>query len=153
MKITCAYTELVNIDSLIPHPKNKYHKHPAEQIKRLAKLIEYQGFRHPIIVSKQSGYIVAGHGRFSAAKLLKMHQVPVDYQGFESEDAEYAFLVSDNAISLWPEIDLTEINSDIPELSPDFNFEMLGLKDFGLDPKAKKPKEITCPNCGEIFGK
>ncbi len=95
--IKCTYAELVPIHKLQPHPENP-HKHSGQQIERLAKLIDYQGIRHPIIVSKRSGFIVVGHGRLMALKKLNVSVVPVDYQDFENEAQEYAFIVSDNAI-------------------------------------------------------
>jgi DNA modification methylase len=124
------------IGSLSPHPKNP-NKHDAEQVKRLAEIIQYQGWRHPIIVSELSGHIVAGHGRLLAAKDLKLKTVPVHYQSFENEEQEYAFLVSDNAIASWAELDLSFINNEVPTLGPDFNIDMLGIKDFTLDVSEK----------------
>jgi hypothetical protein len=152
------------IETLTPHPRNP-NTHSREQIERLAKLIEYQGFRHPIIVSKRSGFVVAGHGRLEAAKRLAMTEVPVDEQDFESDEAEYAFLVSDNAIAQWASLDLSAINLELPELGPDFDIDLLGLKDFALDPSElaieaegngeKKPDDIDeikqCPNCGHML--
>ena len=131
----CAYKELVSVKQLTPHPKNR-NQHSQEQINRLADIIQYQGWRHPIIVSNLSGKIVAGHGRLAAAKKLKLDSVPVDYQDFPDEDAEYAFLTSDNAIALWAELDLAGINTDLGDLGPDFDLNMLGIKDFTLDPPA-----------------
>ena len=37
------------------------NQHSADQIILLAKIIGGQGWRAPIVVSKRSGYIVAGH--------------------------------------------------------------------------------------------
>lgn len=68
MKIMCAYTDLVSVVSLVPNPRNP-NKHSDEQIKLLAKIIKYQGWRDPIVVSKRSGFITKGHGRLMAAKL------------------------------------------------------------------------------------
>lgn len=62
MKIKCTYSELIDLTELVPHPRNT-NKHPEKQIEVLAKLIKNRGMRHPIIVSKRSGFIVAGHGR------------------------------------------------------------------------------------------
>jgi|SRR5271157_3530900 len=120
------------INSLKPHPKNP-NKHSPEQIDRLAKIIEYQGWRHPIVVSKQSGFIVAGHGRLLAAKKLGLSEVPVHYQDFANEDQEYAFVVSDNAIASWAELDLANINVELVGLGPDFDIDMLGISNFTID--------------------
>lgn len=137
MNIKCEYKKLLPIKSLKAHPKNR-NKHPADQIDQLARVIEYQGWRHPIIVSNLSGFIVAGHGRLEAAKKLKLTEVPVDYQDFESEAQEYAFLQSDNAIALWAELDLSGINADLGELGPDFDIDLLGIKNFTIDVAEKQ---------------
>lgn len=126
----------VPINEIKPNKKNR-NSHSEEQIKRLADIISYQGFRTPLIVSNRTGLLVAGHGRLLAAKQLSLKSVPVSYQDFDSEEQEYAAGVSDNAIASWSELDLSGINQDIPELGPDFNIDMLGIKDFVLEPADK----------------
>ena len=164
MNIYCKYDDLVSPIALKEHPKNR-NKHSKEQIDRLAKLYDYHGIRHPIIVSKLSGYIVAGHGRREAAIKAKVKEMPVVYQDFDSEEAEYAFIQADNAIALWAELDLSGINADIADLGPDFDIDLLGIKNFEIDPlnfeagteedqgklDEKKPVITQCPNCGECF--
>lgn len=136
MKVHCTYDQLVPIDSLNPHPKNT-NKHSKEQIQRLAKILEYQGWRYPIKVSKQSGFITSGHGRLEAARLLKLDVVPVNFQDYENETQELADLTSDNAIASWAELDLSLINTQLGDMGPDFDLDLLGIKDFVLDPAEK----------------
>lgn len=136
MKIECLYDALVSTNELKEHPKNR-NKHSKEQIDRLAKILEYQGWRYPIKVSKRSGFITSGHGRLEAAKYNKWKEVPVNYQDYESDEQEYADVQSDNAIASWAELDLSGINLDIGDLGPDFDIEMLGLQNFLLDPAEK----------------
>jgi len=132
MNIHCKYDQLIEPKKLVDHPKNR-NKHSKEQIERLIKLYEYHGIRHPIIVSNHSQYIVAGHGRKQAAIKGGIKEFPVVYQDFDSEEAEYAFLQADNAIALWAELDLSGINTDLPELGPDFDIDWLGIKNFTID--------------------
>lgn len=138
-----APIQWVDIHELNPHPQNP-NKHSKDQIKRLSELIKYQGWRLPIIVSNQSDLIVSGHGRLEAAKELGLKEVPVSYQDFQDTEQEYAFLVSDNAIASWAELDLSSINSFIPNLGPDFKIDLLGIKDFVLEPIEK-----LAPGCDE----
>lgn len=132
MKINCSHAEVLPLHKIIPNPKNP-NKHPPEQIERLARLIDYQGQRHPIIVSRRSGFVVVGHGRLEAIKKLGWAQAAVDFQDFENEAQEYAFVVSDNAIAEWADLDLGAINSEMLELGPDFDIDLLGLDGFKLD--------------------
>lgn len=143
VEIKCKYQALVALKDLKPHPKNR-NTHSKEQIDRLIKIFKYQGIRHTIKISNLSGFIVAGHGRLEAAKKLKLKEFPVEYQDFESEEQEYAFLVSDNSIASWAELDLSGINTDIGDLGPNFDIELLGLKDFTIDVAEKLE-----PQCDE----
>lgn len=138
----CSYTDLVLIKKLKPHPKNP-NKHTEDQIERLAKIIEFQGQRLPVIISKLSGFIVVGHGRVQALKKLGYKQVAVDYQDFDNEDQEYIFIVSDNAISEWSHLDLSQINLELENIGP-IDIDLLGIKDFTIEPLEKLE-----PGCDE----
>lgn len=124
--------QMVPIDEIKLNPKNR-NKHPEDQIDRLIEIIRYQGFRNPLIVSTRTGMLVAGHGRMQAARKLGMTVLPVIHQEFESEEQEIAAGVSDNAIALWAELDLSGINSDIGNLGPDFDIDLLGIKNFEIE--------------------
>jgi ParB-like chromosome segregation protein Spo0J len=65
----------------------------------LTRIIRHQGWRNPIVVSARSGFVIAGHGRLAAARLLGVDQVPVDVQEFATEADEWAHLVADNRIA------------------------------------------------------
>lgn len=155
IKLHCKYDELVNPIKLKNHPKNR-NKHGEDQIERLAELYKYHGVRHPVIVSKLSNCIVAGHGRKLAAIRAGLEGMPVVYQDFDSVEQEYAFIQADNAIALWAELDLSGINADIVDLGPDFDINMLGIQDFTLDMSEKEqdeePPKVSlkfCPHCKE----
>ena len=160
-KIHCLYDELVDPKTLKYHPKNR-NKHPKDQIERLAKILEYQGWRYPIKVSKLSGCVTSGHGRIAAAFLKKWKEVPVVYQDYESDEQEYADVQADNAIASWAELDLAGINVDLADLGPDFDLDMLGIANFQLNPnfepgsledqgKLDEKKQVTCPECQHVF--
>lgn len=158
--IHCKSDKLLDPTDLKNHPKNR-NKHGQDQIERLAELYKFHGVRHPIIISKLSGFIVAGHGRKLAAILAGITKYPVVFQDFETVDHEYAFLQADNAIALWAELDKSQINMDLGDLGPDFDLTMLGIKGFTLDMFEKDTKntgtelnlddfekfEHKCPKC------
>lgn len=161
--IHSKYDDLVDPKSLKDNPKNR-NKHGSDQIERLAELYKYHGVRHPIIVSKLSGCIVAGHGRKLAAIRAGIKKMPVVYQDFKNADAEYAFIQSDNAIALWSDLDISAIDLDVKNLDVDFNVDMLGIKNFVIDPidpsddefnpsdssEEDRPHKV-CPHCGEAL--
>lgn len=131
---------LVDVGLLKPHPKNP-NKHPADQIKRLAEILQFQGWRAPIVVSNQSGFIVAGHGRLMAAQSLGLKKVPVQYQDFDDESQEFSHMSADNSIAAWAEMDLSVIHKELIELEP-FSIEMLGFKNFQFESKDASRSKI-----------
>lgn len=131
MEINCSHTEIVPISSLKPNPKNP-NKHNDQQIKLLAKIMLHQGWRAPIVVSKNSGYIIKGHGRLEAARLNKWSEIPVDMQAYASDQDEYADMVADNEIARLAKTDLSQVLSDVLDFGPDFDFDLLGIPDFRL---------------------
>lgn len=131
MKVHCLSDKLVHVNDLVPHPKNR-NSHPDDQIKRLAQILAFQGWRYPVKVSKRSGFVTSGHGRIEAAKVNGWTQVPVNFQDYDSDEQEYADVQADNAIAAWSELDLSGINTDLGELGPDFDIDLLGLKEFEL---------------------
>jgi hypothetical protein len=113
--------------------RKNHNQHPAAQIERLAKILAYQGIRAPIVVSELTGFIAKGHGTLMAIKMNKWTEAPVVIQHFDSEEQEYAFVQSDNAIASWADLDLSGIRSDLGDLGADFDIDLLGIKDFVID--------------------
>ena len=133
MKVACQYNKLVDHETLKAHPRNS-NNHSEKQIKMLAKIIEDTGWRHPIIVSKRSKFIVAGHCRLEAALLNKYEKVPVQYQEFDSEESEFKFLIADNKIAELADHNDGFMIQQIKELNLEaIDFELLGLSDFIIE--------------------
>lgn len=129
MTVHCSHTALVNPSKLKPNPDNP-NRHSAHQIQILAAIIEEQGWRAPITVSKRSGLIVRGHGRLEAALLMGCDAVPVDEQDYESEAEELADLLADNRLSELAELDEGDLKRVIERLrgaDPEFDVELTGF--------------------------
>ena len=161
--VNCAFDELVPLEKLVPNPRNP-NQHPEAQVRLLAKVIGHQGWRSPIVVSTRSGFIVAGHGRFEAAKVLGLAQVPVDYQDFATEADEWAHLVADNRLAELAEADEAALKSVLAELKAgDFDLDLAGFDATALAglladntpvppddfPAVDEnlPTEYQCPKC------
>ena len=155
--------EYVPVSKLKEHPKNP-NKHTKDQIERLAGIMLQTGVRRPLTVSKRSDFVTVGNGRLQAAKLMGWDTMPVSYQDYDDEDQEYADMVADNAVASWSSLDLSAINAEIENFSPDFDLDMLGLRDFTVDvadketvsfevnkDKKESGEKITCPNCEYSF--
>jgi len=126
VSVHCSYEKAVDVVDLVPHPRNP-NKHGDKQIALLAKIIRNQGWRNPIVVSSETGFIVAGHGRLQAAKVLNVEQVPVDYQPFENEAEEYAHLIADNRIAELAEADKSELAKLVKELEDKIDLDLTGF--------------------------
>ena len=134
IKVHCSHTELVDIVKLVEHPNNP-NQHDDRQIQLLARIIKAQGWRNPITVSKKSGYIVSGHGRLAAAKVLGETKAPVDYQEFENEADETAHLLADNKVAELAELDFQQVGDLLKELKEiDFDLELTGFLPHEIEP-------------------
>ena len=118
--VYCRYDEAVEIEKVTGHPRNP-NKHGDEQIALLAKIIKASGWRNPICVSNRSGFIIKGHARLMAARVLGVTHVPVEYQDYESEAAEYQDMIADNRIAELAERDMSIIKDLLEELDTGAN--------------------------------
>lgn len=131
--VYCAFDELVDVTALVPNPRNP-NQHPERQIKLLAKIIQHQGWRAPITVSKRSGFVVRGHGRLMAAQLLGETNVPVDYQDYANEAEEWADLIADNRIAELAETDQTLLKDLLQEIDTgEIDMELTGFTEEELE--------------------
>jgi ParB-like chromosome segregation protein Spo0J len=170
--VWCRFDEGVTLEKLVPHPRN-YNKHPDTQIALLAKIIKAQGWRNPVVVSKRSGFVVKGHGRIEAARLMQVDAVPVEYQDYETEAAEYADMIADNRIAelaepdnamlkdLLQELDTGQMDMDLTGFDAgELERLMTQLHTPDFQPASKdeqgkldelKPQIVSCPHCGKDF--
>jgi hypothetical protein len=131
--VFCGYDELVPIGSLVENPRNP-NMHPESQLKLLGEIIRGNGWRQPITVSRRSGFIVKGHGRYQAAKMIGCNTVPVDYQEYANEADEWADMVADNRIAELADMNdsiLADLLKDL-DSSDDIPLEMAGYTDEEL---------------------
>ncbi len=125
LKIHCAHDRLVDPGELKPNPKNP-NRHDDRQIKAMAAVISANGWRRSVVVSKRSGYIVAGHGAVEAGRLLGC-KVPVNDQEFASEADEQSHMIADNRIAELSEIDSKSLAALIRDLDNSMNPDALGF--------------------------
>jgi len=87
---------LVDTASVRPDPAN-YNRHSEAQVAQIAASIVAFGFDQPIL-ARRNGLIIAGHGRWQAAKQLGMTQVPVVYTDLDGIDATRR-MIGDNRLA------------------------------------------------------
>lgn len=131
--IHCAHQKLVPVDKVKQYPRNN-KIHTESQLAMLTKAIKVQGFRAPVTVSVQSGYIVRGHARLEAAKRLGLSAVPVDYQNYANEEAERLDRIADNKIAELAEWDMVNIKDELQELDVgDLDMDLSGFAQDAIE--------------------
>ena len=138
--------EFVRFDQLIPDLSNPRKRNPT-QIRALARSIESFGFNAPILIDRNRR-IVAGHGRYEAAKLLGLEQVPVIQLEHLSEQQARAYMLADNKLaerSSWDEEKLAVHLKELSELVLDFELEATGfeLPEIDLLIQSLEPPDVV----------
>jgi hypothetical protein len=89
------------IDNVQPYEKNP-KQHPKEQVRQIAQSIQAFNWDQPIVVDGD-GIIIKGHGRYLAARMLNMDEIPVITRTDMSENEVRASRIADNqtAESYW----------------------------------------------------
>jgi len=120
---------LLPIMELKPDPSNP-RKHGREQIRAIARSIAAFGFNAPILIDRNK-QIVAGHGRYEAAKLNQCAEVPVVWLEHLSETQARAYMLADNKFtdrSSWDDAALAVHLKELSELVLDFDIEDIGFE-------------------------
>lgn len=89
--------QMLSIDEIAPYVKNT-RTHPPNQINQLAASIKKFGFTNPILIGTNNT-IIAGHGRFAAAKQLGLIEVPTISLAHLSTSEQKAYVIADNKLS------------------------------------------------------
>ncbi len=129
-----AVIAYVAVGLLVPDPGNP-RKHSAEQIAAIARSIRAFGFNAPILVDKFNR-IVAGHGRFEAAKLLALKTVPVVRLEHLSEQQAKAYRLADNKLtdlSVWDDRKVAIVFEELSKIVLDFALEDTGFATAEID--------------------
>ncbi|WP_260022784.1 site-specific DNA-methyltransferase [Ruegeria conchae] len=129
------------VQSLISQIKpyaNNNRVHAAKNIDKLKASVAQFGFVTPILLDG-SGTIIAGHGRYEAAKALGLTSVPTVVAGHLSDAEVRALRIADNKLaelSDWNEAALQIEFAELTDLSLD------GELDFDLDITGFETPEI-----------
>lgn len=119
------------LGTLRKNPRNA-RTHAKKQVKAIAESIEAFGFTSPILID-EDGMILAGHGRFAAAKLLGLQAVPTIRKGDLSEAQKRAVVLAENQLAAragWDQDMLVAELGDLAVLLPEagFSIEVTGFE-------------------------
>ena len=138
--------EFLPVADLVPDPRNP-RNHDREQIRAIARSIAEFGFNAPILIDKNRK-IIAGHGRWEAAKLLGLRLVPVIRLEHLTEAQVQAYRLADNQLtdrSTWDDVKVAIQLKELSELAGDFDIEAIGfpLPEFDARIQSLDPPEVA----------
>jgi ParB-like chromosome segregation protein Spo0J len=129
--------EIVDIDEI---KESNYNSriHSEAQIEKIANSIEEFGFVNPIIIDEENE-IIAGHGRYTAAKYLKLKEIPTIKLTHLTEDKKRAFIIADNKIALSGEWDYDMLKEEFDIiLKSEMDIDLLGFNRKFIDSMFKE---------------
>src|SRR5262245_38209906 len=97
LSVTAPEVRLRSISKLRPNKRNA-RTHSKRQIQQIADSIARFGWAAPIVVDEHNS-ILAGHGRYCAAQLLGLKDIPVIVLSGLSDAEKRAFVLADNKIA------------------------------------------------------
>ena len=107
--------EWIPVEAVKPNARNA-RTHSKKQIRQIADSIATFGFLVPILMDERR-VVIAGHGRYAAAKLLGLKEVPaIKVQGL-SEAKRRALALADNKIAENAGWDRDILAVELPELA------------------------------------
>ena len=115
--VYCNFDAMVDCDKLVLHDRNP-NTHCDEQLRLYANAILSNGWRRAVCVSNRSGKVIRGNGAVLACREYGIESVPVEYQDYDSEEAENADMIADNELSRLSVRDenvLGELLNELPE--------------------------------------
>jgi hypothetical protein len=163
--VYCTFDEIVDVLKVVPRVNNP-NMHPQSQVELGARIIKAQGWRAPIIISKNSGFITKGHGRLLFALHLGVKEVPVEYQEYENDAMEMADVLADNELARKATTDTLLVQAIMEELTGKIDLELtaydmsslsgqIDLGESDIQPPAGFSEvdedlecNTTCPKCG-----
>jgi len=124
----------VNISELSPAPDHA-RRHPAAQIRDLARSIETFGFNTPVLIDEENR-LLAGHARVEAVKRLGWDIVPAVRVTDLTEAEKRAFVLADNRLAeraTWDEALLAENFQILDGLDLEFDLDLTGFATTEID--------------------
>ena len=106
-----------------------YFKNPRKNnatVEALMAIIPKVGFNVPILIDSDN-VIIKGHARYAACKRLGIEEIPCIVSQ-NSEEQNKLDRLADNKISELSEWDISELNSELSELTVDIDLKSLGFE-------------------------
>jgi ParB-like chromosome segregation protein Spo0J len=126
----------IAVDALKPSARNA-RAHSKKQIRQIADSITAFGFLVPLLID-DGGNIIAGHGRYAAAVVLGLREVPVIRVEGLSEAKRRALALADNKIAENAGWDRELLALELPELA-----EILVMEGLDVSITVRRSRSIS----------
>ena len=126
--------ETLPLSSIRDNPNNA-REHSRKQLATLARSIRKFGFITPVVVD-ETGELLCGHARVSAARQLEIQSIPAVRACHLSEAQKRAFVLADNRLAelaSWNAKSLKRELQFLSELDIDYDFLALGFDTAEID--------------------
>lgn len=133
------FIDNIALSELKPYAKNS-RNHSEAQIKSLCASIQEFGFTNPILID-ESKTIIAGHGRYEAAKKLKLKTIPTITISHLTPEQQKAYVIADNKLGDMSTWDNDHLLAELADLSSYSQSLDVDLKNF-FDESSFNPYRI-----------
>ena len=117
--------KLISVEDIIPYHNNP-KEHPEEQVAKIASSIKNYGFTVPLVIDGDNE-IIAGHGRYSAAKKLGLSELPCIKRDDLNDAQVRALRLADNRVAE-SEWNLEQLAVELENLDlENYDLEMTGF--------------------------
>lgn len=134
------------IGDLLPFARNS-RTHSEQQIAQIAASIREFGWTNPLLIDEHNG-IIAGHGRYLAAKSMSLVELPCIVIADLSPAQKRALVIADNKLALNAGWDFELLSGELKGLLDDgFDLGLMGFEEPELDALlAKATERLTDPD-------
>jgi len=123
---------MMPLGQLKPNTRNA-RTHSKKQIQQIANSIVRFGWTYPILID-ENGILIAGFGRYKAAQLLGLREIPVIVMSSLSEAEKRALALADNKIAANSGWDRAVLAAELGELADLLPVCNLDLEITGFEP-------------------
>lgn len=124
--------EIVDIQQIRPYTNNA-KEHSEKQIAQIAESIRQFGFNNPVLID-EVGEIIAGHGRYLAAKQLNMENIPTITLSHLNDEQKRLYRIADNKLTELGKWDISLLQMEFKELENlNLDLEITGFETEEID--------------------
>lgn len=133
----------IKIEIIPVHHLNEYQfnsrTHSEEQLEQIANSIIEFGFTNPVLIDNNN-QIIAGHGRWMAAKRIGILEVPCIRLGLLTDTQRRAYVIADNKLAENAGWETAILRLELQDLNlENFDLSLLGFDESEIEDLLSEP--------------